>query len=159
MMKTKETNITSIAFANFEKWAEGKDFNEILGCAKSNLDGLSLRLDVDDYGNNRIACRTMYVDNEGNFALVEVELEYTFGKPLLNFRNYTSENLNDRVAKVLDDYEKSDYESLSDYLANTEVDSKYTYEDIFEIYIGCQKAMWGDKYILRINGSGEEVEL
>ena len=160
MKKKREKNITSKAFANFEMWAKGKTFNEILGCAKSNLDGLSLASDVDEYNNNQIACKFLYVDDEGNFALIKVELVMTI-KPILFFRNLTEENINDKVERVLAEYEKSDYESLSDYLANMEVRHDYTYEEAFEIYIGCNKAMWGDRYTLHIKGANgsEEVEL
>lgn len=63
---------TSVAFANFKKWAEGKTFNEILGCAKLNIDGLMLRKDVDEFNGNQIAFLTYYADERGNSTLVEV---------------------------------------------------------------------------------------
>lgn len=64
---------TEVAFANFKKWAEGKTFNEILGCAKLGLDGLLLRKDVDEFNNNQIAFLTYYADESGNSTLVEVD--------------------------------------------------------------------------------------
>lgn len=158
MKKKNENNITSKAFDNFGKWVKGKTFNEILGCAKLNIDGLSLVRDVDGYNNNEIACEVFYVDNEGNFARIQAELVMTIN-PTLFFRNLTEENINDKVARVLADYEKSDYDSLSDYLANMEVGHDFSYEEAFEIYIGCNKAMWGDKYTLHIKGANDSEEV
>jgi hypothetical protein len=56
-----ETN-TRKAFYAFLDWSEGKSFNEILGCAKSHIDNLTLIWDVDDYNFNEIGCRVRYWD-------------------------------------------------------------------------------------------------
>ena len=53
---------TTSAFYAFLDWSEGKSFNEILGCAKSQIDNLTLIWDVDDYNFNEIACRVRYWD-------------------------------------------------------------------------------------------------
>ena len=44
----------------FDKEFGERTFNEILGCAKSNIDGLLLVRDVDDFNNNEIACEVEY---------------------------------------------------------------------------------------------------
>lgn len=44
----------------FDKEFGERTFNEILGCAKSNTDGLLLVRDVDDFNNNEIACEVEY---------------------------------------------------------------------------------------------------
>ena len=56
-----QTNTTK-AFYAFLDWSEGKSFNEILGCAKSQIDNLTLIWDVDDYNFNKIGCRVKYWD-------------------------------------------------------------------------------------------------
>lgn len=56
-----QTNTTK-AFYAFLDWSEGKSFNEILGCAKSQIDNLTLIWDVDDYNFNEIGCRVKYWD-------------------------------------------------------------------------------------------------
>lgn len=45
---------------DFNKEFGERTFNEILGCAKSNIDGLFLVRDVDDFNNNEIACEVEY---------------------------------------------------------------------------------------------------
>lgn len=55
-------NNTRKAFYTFLDWSEGKTFNEILGCAKSQIDNLTLIWDVDDYNFNEIGCRVKYWD-------------------------------------------------------------------------------------------------
>ena len=44
----------------FNKEFGERTFNEILGCAKSNINGLVLVRDVDDFNNNEIACEVEY---------------------------------------------------------------------------------------------------
>ena len=44
----------------FNKEFGERTFNEILGCAKINIDGLSLVRDVDEFNNNEIACEVMF---------------------------------------------------------------------------------------------------
>lgn len=66
------------AFTKFkETWAD-KTFNEILGCAKGNIYGLSLIKDVDDYNNNEIACEVRYFPNgdynRENSIIIECKL-------------------------------------------------------------------------------------
>lgn len=56
-----EKNTTKVFYA-FLDWSEGKSFNEILGCAKSQIENLTLIWDVDDYNFNEIACRVRYWD-------------------------------------------------------------------------------------------------
>lgn len=51
------------AFVKFRNEFIGKSFNEILGCAKSNIDGLRLIRDVDEYNDNKIACEVRYFPN------------------------------------------------------------------------------------------------
>jgi hypothetical protein len=73
-VKNPNENITRQAFYNFMDWAENKCFNEILGCAKCNIDGLSLLHDVDEYNHNQIAFCVVYIDVEGNVAHIQVEM-------------------------------------------------------------------------------------
>ena len=44
----------------FNKKFGERTFNEILGCAKIGIDGLSLVRDVDEFNNNKIACEVNY---------------------------------------------------------------------------------------------------
>lgn len=53
-------NDIKIIVDTFDKEFGERTFNEILGCAKSNIDGLLLVRDVDDFNNNEIACEVEY---------------------------------------------------------------------------------------------------
>ena len=44
----------------FNKEFGERTFNEILGCAKIGIDGLSLVRDVDEFNNNEIACEVKF---------------------------------------------------------------------------------------------------
>lgn len=44
----------------FNKKFGERTFNEILGCAKIGIDGLSLVRDVDEFNNNEIACEVKF---------------------------------------------------------------------------------------------------
>ena len=63
-------------FQHFTEWAKGRTFNEILGCAKGHLCGLTIHYDVDEY-NNKIACAIYYYPNEdwkSKPTYIEIEL-------------------------------------------------------------------------------------
>lgn len=61
-MKEEIKNNEGIKFIvdAFDKEFGERTFNEILGMAKSNIDGLLLVRDVDDFNNNEIACEVEY---------------------------------------------------------------------------------------------------
>lgn len=61
----------------FNKEFGERTFNEILGCAKSNNDGLLLVRDVDDFNNNEIACEVEY---KGLNFKVDVYRDYSKNK-------------------------------------------------------------------------------
>lgn len=61
----------------FNKEFGERTFNEILGCAKSNIDGLLLVRDVDEFNNNEIACEVEY---KGLNFKVEVYRDYSKNK-------------------------------------------------------------------------------
>ena len=56
----------------FNKEFRERTFNEILGCAKIGIDGLSLVRDVDEFNNNKIACEVKYKGI--NFEVVYIGL-------------------------------------------------------------------------------------
>ena len=68
-------NNHTMAFYDFLDWSEGKCFNEILGCARINIEGLLLIKDVDEFNNNEIACEVQYTNGGGDSTMIQVWLE------------------------------------------------------------------------------------
>lgn len=73
--------------------------------------------------------------------------------------DFSKHEMYEKALAIFADYEKSEYQTFDEYLNATKVAQDMSYEDAFSIYILCQKMMWGDEYILRINGSGEMIYL
>ena len=80
------------AFEKFKKEWGDKTFNEILGCAKNNCNGLSLTTDVDEYNNNTIACEVRYCPNYDKLDYdksIIVEVVFENNKVNFNFSTPT----------------------------------------------------------------------
>lgn len=80
------------AFEKFKKEWGDKTFNEILGCAKNNCNGLSLTTDVDEYNNNTIACEVRYYPNYDKLDYdksIIVEVVFENNKVNFNFSTPT----------------------------------------------------------------------
>jgi hypothetical protein len=80
------------AFEKFKKEWGDKTFNEILGCAKNNCNGLALTTDVDEYNNNTIACEVRYCPNYDKLDYdksIIVEVVFENNKVNFNFSTPT----------------------------------------------------------------------
>ena len=73
--------------------------------------------------------------------------------------DFSKHEMYDKAMAIFADYENSDYETFNDYLTNTKVSNDMSYEDVFAVYILCQKMMWHDEYFVKISGSDEVINL
>lgn len=138
---------TRHAFYAFLDWSEGKTFNEILGCAKSNIDNLSLLTDVDEY-NDKVACLIKYWDVfTDTTCRVEVIYHYKDNLEMINLDdNFSSyeiahekgcEELQNGICELLNTTDEDKIlEYWNDCVQNSDDNNEYRLYDFDEKNLG-----------------------